>query len=167
MPGGRQFGADNPWDRKDDPVEKTPLPIEQIALRLDESGLTPAQQLELGLTLDQAKVLFVASGTDAFSLAATIDAAGLTHILIRDDDGRLGSILDIEWAKSQARNFLEAPQIQSFQEFAELVSQAGEPSGSSWYEHINSTRFNRPSLVVCHKQGHHNHLAPSDPCGLP
>jgi len=115
MPGGRQFGADNPWDRKDDPVEKTPLPIEQIALRLDESGLTPAQQLELGLTLDQAKVLFVASGTDAFSLAATIDAAGLTHILIRDDDGRLGSILDIEWAKSQARNFLEAPQIQSFQ----------------------------------------------------
>jgi hypothetical protein len=146
---------------------KKPIPIEQIALRFDQSGLTPEQQLEFGLAVDQAKVIFVPAGTDALSLVPAIDAADVSHVFVRDHDGSLGAIIDVEWAKEQAREHLSAPQIQSFGDFADLITQAGDASGSFGHEWLNSTQLGRPPLVVCHKPGHHNHLAQKDPCGLP
>jgi hypothetical protein len=148
-------------------TNKTPIPIEQIALRFDQSELTPEQHLEFGLAVDQAKVLFVPSGTDAFSLVSAVDAGDLSHIIVRDPNGEPGAVLDIEWAKQQAREHLSSPDIQSFQDFTESIYSADVSRGQFWHEWLNSTQLGRPSLVVCHQRGHHNHLAPKDPCGQP
>jgi hypothetical protein len=123
--------------------------------------------LEFGLSLDQKKTLIVPDYADAFSLASAIDAAGLTHLLVRNDDGSLRAIVDIEWSKSQARSHLNT-KVDSFQDLAEALFLGKSPHGSTYgHEWLTTVSYGRPSLVICHKEGHHNHLAPQDPCGLP
>lgn len=148
-------------------VPKAPIPIEQIALRFDQANLTVAQQLEFGLAVDQARVLLVPSGTDALSLVPAIDVAELSYIIVRDLNGSPAAVIDIEWAKKQARENLPNQSIESFHDFLHSIYDATGTGGYFGHEWLNSTQFGRPSLVVCHKQGHHNHLAQKDPCGLP
>lgn len=159
-----KFAAANP---EYSVVPEKKIPIGDIALDLQSTGLTPAQHLEFGLSLDQKKTLIVPNDTDAFSLASAIDAGGLTYLLVRNDDGSLGAIVDIEWSKSQARSHFNQ-NIVSFQDLADALFQGKSPSGSSFgHEWLTSISYGRPPLVVCHQAGHHLHLAPQDPCGQP
>lgn len=147
--------------------EKT-LPLRDIALSLESSGLTPAQQLELGLIVDQKKMLIVSNDADAFSLASAVDQGGITHLFVRGGDGALSAIVDVEWTKSQGRTHLNNLGITSFLDLADaLFKSKSQRSPSFGHEWLNTISYGRPPLVVCHQNGHNLHLAPQDPCGQP
>ncbi len=144
------------------------LPVGDIALSLENSGLTPEQQLELGLAVDQKSTLIVSRDADAFSLASAVDLGQITHLFVRNASGSLEGVLDIEWTKNQGRVHLNRPDITSFHELTEALFQnKAQYSRSFGHEWLNTVSYGRPPLVVCHQKGHNLHLAPQDPCGQP
>jgi hypothetical protein len=120
--------------------------------------LRPAQLVEFALKLDPLRTLVLPEDTDADSIAGTVDASGISHILVRGAGEELVGVIDVSWARQRTQDFLSMP-VKSFSDTVDAILQRPGYGGTFHHEWLT---LDRPPIVWCDG----GHFADKNPCDL-